>query len=107
MGRQHFFSLNQREQEAHRDRRDACPTTDHFGIRVYSAALSGQESSAHGALVLPRGLPHTARMKHAAELPQKNDLCGAFWGCLALRQLGYTESQVEAIIAYLESVQAK
>lgn len=28
--------------------------------------------------------------EHAAELPQKNDLCGAFWGCLALRATGWT-----------------
>ena len=27
--------------------------------------------------------------EHAAELPQKNDLCGAFWGTLALRTVGY------------------
>jgi hypothetical protein len=27
---------------------------------------------------------------HAAELPQKNDLCGAFWGTLALRLAGIT-----------------
>ena len=28
--------------------------------------------------------------EHAAELPQKNDLCGAFWGCLALRATGWS-----------------
>ncbi len=28
--------------------------------------------------------------EHAAELPQKNDLCGAFWGCLALRAAGWS-----------------
>lgn len=27
---------------------------------------------------------------HAAELPQKNELCGAFWGTLALRNAGVT-----------------
>ena len=27
--------------------------------------------------------------EHATELPQKNDLCGAFWGCLALRATGW------------------
>ncbi len=27
---------------------------------------------------------------HAAELPQKNELCGAFWGTLALRAAGIT-----------------
>jgi hypothetical protein len=27
---------------------------------------------------------------HAAELPQKNELCGAFWGTLALRAAGVT-----------------
>lgn len=30
--------------------------------------------------------------EHAAELPQKNDLCGAFWGCLALRSAGWTNA---------------
>lgn len=30
--------------------------------------------------------------EHAAELPQKNDLCGAFWGCLALRATGWSST---------------
>src|ERR1700749_2474814 len=29
---------------------------------------------------------------HAAELPQKNELCGAFWGTLALRLAGIASS---------------
>ena len=29
---------------------------------------------------------------HAAELPQKNELCGAFWGTLALRTAGILEA---------------
>ena len=39
-----------------------------------------------------RPIPGAERLLelHAAELPQKNELCGAFWGTLALRLAGVT-----------------
>jgi hypothetical protein len=35
---------------------------------------------------------------HAAELPQKNELCGAFWGTLAMRAAGVTKTADEGPI---------
>jgi hypothetical protein len=40
---------------------------------------------------VPFGPPVLASL-HAAELPQKDQLCGAFWGSLALRALGFAEA---------------
>ena len=42
--------------------------------------------------------------EHAAELPQKNDLCGAFWGCLALRQQGYERTPDDGDVLDQDSV---
>ncbi len=36
--------------------------------------------------------------EHAAELPQKNDLCGAFWGTLALRTVGYAATPTGGVL---------
>ncbi len=36
--------------------------------------------------------------EHAAELPQKNDLCGAFWGTLALRTAGYAATPTGGVL---------
>ena len=36
--------------------------------------------------------------EHAAELPQKNDLCGAFWGTLALRTVGYSTTPTGGVL---------
>jgi hypothetical protein len=42
-----------------------------------------------------RPIPGAERLLelHAAELPQKNELCGAFWGTLALRLAGVTNGE--------------
>jgi hypothetical protein len=45
---------------------------------------------------VPFGPPVLASL-HAAELPQKDQLCGAFWGSLALRAFGFVEADGEAI----------
>lgn len=42
--------------------------------------------------------------EHQAELPQKNDLCGAFWGCLALRQQGYDRTPDDGDVLDQDSV---
>jgi hypothetical protein len=34
---------------------------------------------------------------HAAEMPQKDQLCGAFWGCMALRAHGIVERDGEPV----------
>jgi hypothetical protein len=34
---------------------------------------------------------------HAAEMPQKDQLCGAFWGCMALRAHGIAERDGEPV----------
>jgi hypothetical protein len=45
---------------------------------------------------LVAGADRTAAL-HAAELPQKDELCGAFWGLLALRLAGHQESDGAAL----------
>jgi hypothetical protein len=41
--------------------------------------------------------PPALAADHAAELPQKDQLCGCFWGCLALRALGVTSVAGEPV----------
>lgn len=45
---------------------------------------------------VPFGPPGLASL-HAAELPQKDQLCGAFWGSLALRAFGFVEADGEPV----------
>jgi hypothetical protein len=46
--------------------------------------------------VVTLGPPSLAAV-HEAELPQKNEFCGAFWGCLALRAFGILDRDGEPV----------
>lgn len=49
--------------------------------------------SSHVTTLAPAALAEL----HGAEMPQKDQLCGAFWGCLALRAFGFAEHRGEPI----------